>query len=273
MSHSSSYDCWQSTDSSCAHYTLIPALLGATESAQIVWHHAVNSMAALIAATSSDEAIMLETDVIDVDERAVLGHDRENASADDVSLYLTAVSGRRRVGIKLDFKSQIATSVTANILRTMVPSASSTSKLMPLCWMNADICRGPNGGVPRFAPDKFISDICAVTPHAVMSLGWTTAMPTEQSTQTHYDEEMIAEMLLICKQHALRDVTFPLRASYVPESWKHGTIQQLLQASDKYSLTIWTSIIDERLPTAADTRAWLYAHLPKERTFFDLNVA
>ena len=78
-----------------------------------------------------------------------------------------------------------------------------------------------------------------------------------------------AEMARFCQQRNLAQVTFPVRASLVRDSWPQ--LQALLGANPNFSLTVWRAKTQSENATLDADAAWMWRNLPAERTFYDLD--
>lgn len=198
------------------------------------------------------------------------------------------------IGLKLDFKTmKVVESAmkTINILaqsavkqlqsngRTLESTPLPHSPFLPpstfhsLLWLNADIIQGPTGKSPSIDPHLFLTTCTKHASQAVLSIGWTTGKITnEEEYSLYYTDDMIESMLQLCDKFNLQQVTFPLRCCFMPTSWKHGTIQKLLDFNSNYSLTIWTSKSDQMRKAAIEEEKCCKHTLPSERTFLDLHL-
>ncbi|XP_036069393.1 protein FAM151B isoform X2 [Oryzias melastigma] len=180
---------------------------------------------------------MIEADVIlrGRDPREpVMAHPPDTDSDVTLSEWLHEVKEHRK-GIKLDFKSLEALAPSLALLEPVL-----SEKARPV-WINADILTGPGGRATPIKAESFLSATADLPPHAVLSLGWTTGW-TAGAENPGYSWDMVQEMERICRdlQHA---VTFPVRAALLGQSLPQ--LCWLLQQSDRFSLTVWTSTQDQ----------------------------
>ncbi|MGH0182774.1 UNVERIFIED_CONTAM: hypothetical protein FKN15_010512 [Acipenser sinensis] len=135
-------------------------------------------------------------------------------------------------GIKLDFKSLEAVQSSIRLLESVKSRQSR-----PL-WINADILPGPNGSPGQAVEAKgFLDTVCPVSPHAVLSLGWTTGW----SPQTENHGKV---------PHIGRDAVCPVK------KW--------------YSLSVWTGK-DDVYPV--EDLLYLRKNFDKSRIFYDITEA
>lgn len=102
----------------------------------IEWHHAVNSQSRLAEALASDNVQMLEADVIlgnltdGSGPMAVMGHPPQTTSDLSLQQFVTAVvniQGNRKMGIKLDYKSDAAYKEGWKVLDPLKINVSTSS--------------------------------------------------------------------------------------------------------------------------------------------------
>jgi hypothetical protein len=124
-------------------------------------------------------------------------------------------------------------------------------------FLNADILEGPGGRPPPFDPAGFLARCGLAIPSAILSPGWTTG----RAAGAGYTTIMVDRMKAVCE--ALEGpVTFPVRASYLRDSWP--ALRSLLDRPAR-TFTVWNG---EEVD--AELRAWLRAETDPERTFYDL---
>ncbi|XP_004073000.1 protein FAM151B-like isoform X1 [Oryzias latipes] len=224
----------------------------------VSWAHAVNSRRELARALT-DHSHMLEADVIlrgrDPKE-PVMAHPPDTDSDITLSEWLHGVREHRK-GIKLDFKSLEAVAPSLVLLEPVL-----SEKKFPV-WINADILTGPGGRATPLKAESFLSATADLPPHAVLSLGWTTGW-TAGAENPGYSWDMVQEMEQICRDlpHA---VTFPVRAALLAQSLPQ--LCWLLQRSDRFSLTVWTSTEDQF--SLQDLRSYR-SRLDVGKIYFDL---
>jgi hypothetical protein len=256
--------------------------------ASVVWGHAVNSLEAL-----NESLGVLQVDFIEVDVRkagkgdeVIASHDPSEEGLSFLDLLqrveVNNVYVIRRVGIKVDFKDLASVEPSLLALQQYVKRLQEKGGVAPV-WLNADVLQGPNGNPPTIDAHAFISLCLKYCPFATLSLGWTTGRLTGSQLRGScyrrkcasrscflnfappppaYTQQMIDEMLTLCTKYTLAQVTFAVRAVFLPESWPQ--IRQLLAANPCFSLTVFTSSQD------AIDKEWLVKNLPLEKTFLDL---
>lgn len=185
-----------------------------------------------------------------------------------------------KIGIKLDFKDA---KCVAPALKTLVDASEDTGEADSTVWLNADIFVGPDGPPVSFEPESFIQTCLELYPKGVLSLGWTTHrltgpavlrdcmkrncyMPCYFSKRkpVAYTKTMVLDMLEVCQKHRLTEVTFPVRASHVKESWDNLSL--LLDYCPGYSLTIFSN---SKWDGIGDME-WFNENVPRDRVFLDL---
>lgn len=233
--------------------------------AQTVWAHAVNSQALLSAALASGETTMLEADVLTTTDgmHAIMAHPPRRKSDLTLKSFLHQVLTHNRaftaeehrtipVGIKLDFKDPDAVPLAMEHLL-----ANWKEDSVPL-WLNADVFQGPGGAPSRFDPHDFVTSCQSAFPNATLSLGFTTG-----NWGWTYTEDMVEQMLSLCRDRQLAGVTFALAARMAQQS--PAAVKLLLDVSPSYTLTLWG-------PADDSVRHWMTS-LPPTRTFIDTQEA
>ncbi|XP_078665182.1 protein FAM151A-like [Branchiostoma floridae x Branchiostoma belcheri] len=206
---------------------------------EVTWSHGVNSKVMLTEALAGD-VMMLEVDVTlrgygtpAQSDVPVAAHPPLTDSDVTVEEWLEAAL-RTDKGIKLDFKSLEAVAPTLRMLQSHIHHMKR-----PL-WINADIAPGPNAGQKEvhIPASEFLSTVNQLFPNCTLSLGWTTGFYHDRENGG-YTREMVEAMHAVTKD-LRQPVTFPVRASLIgEESMKN--LQWLLDQSNRYSLTLWTS--------------------------------
>uniref|UniRef100_A0A3P9HAX8 Family with sequence similarity 151 member B n=1 Tax=Oryzias latipes TaxID=8090 RepID=A0A3P9HAX8_ORYLA len=226
------------SDGTLEFFRSVGALTG-KDACAVSWAHAVNSRREL--------AHMLEADVI------LRGRDPR----EPVMAHPPRHGQEHRKGIKLDFKSLEAVAPSLVLLEPVL-----SEKMFPV-WINADILTGPGGRANPLKAESFLSATADLPPHAVLSLGWTTGW-TAGAENPGYSWDMVQEMEQICRDlpHA---VTFPVRAALLAQSLPQ--LCWLLQQSDRFSLTVWTSTEDQF--SLQDLRSYR-SRLDVGKIYFDL---
>jgi Uncharacterized conserved protein (DUF2181) len=151
-----------------------------------------------------------------------------------------------RQGLKLDFKDPEIVEQCLEVLR----GAGLTQPIL----LNAGILQGNGGSISKFNAPGFIALCKQYYPQGILSVDWTTA------ADKSYTAQNIDEMLALVND--LDEVTFPVRAQLVPNSWQE--LQRLLAAKPDYTLTIWGGEPSDEL------RGWIQTNTDPARTFYDL---
>lgn len=234
-----------------------------TDARDITWAHAVNSQDKLNEFLNTN-ILMFEADVImrfnRNDTEPVMAHPPENNSDLTLETFLKTVKPTKK-GIKLDFKSILPVQLSMDLLKNIF----GVTPLKPL-WLNADILSGPGTTSELSQPvdaEDFIHTCTQMFPSATLSLGWTTAWSKEIASEG-YTQSMADEMENICR-NTTQVITFPLRAVYVKRSWE--PLRGLLESSDRYTLTVWSSVGDE---VDVQDLVWLIGQVDKMRLYMDL---
>jgi hypothetical protein len=160
----------------------------------------------------------------------------------------------QKVGMKLDFKDPPA---VAPCLEHLASLFDQGVLKLPL-WINADILTGAEAKKPPFDADEFLATVQHLLPGVVVSIGWTTVVD-HPYTMAHCEE-----MLSFCKKHALKNATFPMRASLCVASKE--VLTALLAADPTYTLTIWAG----KEYTAPSDIALLRAEFDNSRIYMDV---
>ncbi|XP_053277709.1 protein FAM151B isoform X1 [Pleuronectes platessa] len=205
------------------------------DGAEVRWCHAVNSRSRLHEAVTGTTH-MIEADIImrgHDPKEPIMAHPPDTDSDITLKEWLEAVK-EHQMGIKLDFKSLEAVSPSVALLEKVLPDLSCP------VWINADILSGPGGRATPLDPHAFLSALTTLPTQAVLSLGWTTGW-TAGTDNPGYSWDMVHGIEEICRS-LKHPVTFPVRAALLAQSFSQLT--WLLQQSDRYSLTVWTSQSD-----------------------------
>jgi len=173
--------------------------------------------------------------------------------------------------LKLDFKSMIALQSSLTDVKSYLNNLPP--HLHKRVWINADILPGPGEEdlndemaqkkmQPKFVSAEFLQVVTSQF-RAVLSIGWTTSL-----TDVHavYTSKMVDEMITCAESYS--EVTFPVRASCLRESWQ--VLQKLYRTNEKWTITLWWSY---ELPR--EEFDWIYNTLEKDgeftnRTYYDL---
>ncbi|XP_020281493.1 protein FAM151B [Pseudomyrmex gracilis] len=226
--------------------TFFPGIKG--NLTKIVWAHAVNSLAKLESALSSEDVMMLEADVVmgklntsnATNNIPIMAH--PPAKESDLSLedFLNLTISAQNVskGVKLDFKSDEVFENSKPIL------AKFRQNLTFPVFLNADILRGPvNATAVPLNPKDFLKKAAEVMPDSTLSVGWTTRYGKEHNiTEGGYTSEQIKAMIdALIESNIKQPVTYPVRAGLVANNTE--VIKTLLKNSTfvNATLTIWSS--------------------------------
>jgi Uncharacterized conserved protein (DUF2181) len=229
--------------------------------------------------------------------------------------------GQSKLGLKVDIKSREATGGVLAVLKRLekariddgLPSAwplltlqsvGKASFAVPALMINADVLTGPRSDPSlgcRFNSKKavlpveeqieeakrFIEEVGASLPSAILSLGWTTApggaktsslgrpvfddrgnefkgrTATSTAGFVSYTASMVDAMISVTAPYPGVHFTWPVKAAYVPYSWPN--LQRLMGLHPSSTLTLWS-----HEPATAAQQAWFEAFLPKDRTMYDL---
>ena len=195
-----------------------------TRLGEITWAHGVNSQERLQRALADTRVMVIESDIrVSPAGDIITAHPPRVESDLRLDELLAAVQATRK-GLKLDFKDAAAVLPGLQWLQAY--------HLRQPVLLNADILQGIDAPTPAIQADVFLEECASLYPQGFLSIGWTTG----RSPLGMYTSENVDEMLELCQKHHLQQVTFPLRASYLPRSWENVT--RLLQP-EGYSLTIW----------------------------------
>uniref|UniRef100_K3WAA0 Menorin-like domain-containing protein n=1 Tax=Globisporangium ultimum (strain ATCC 200006 / CBS 805.95 / DAOM BR144) TaxID=431595 RepID=K3WAA0_GLOUD len=276
------------------------------------WAHAVNSHALLgdvvqeiceaqqTAFSSKSYVNAIEADIIwsDAQQIAVMGHPPQVDGELSFAAFLDAMQKLARLFtpheasfggsmadgsrssspliVKLDFKSMQAFRASYEHLRMFIAAFPYAGGV----FVNADILVGPaTTSDIAFQAREFLDAASALASidganahKLVLSVGWTTSNAIEEEYRRGYTHEMVDAMLDVLKPYSHLQVTFPIRATSVRNSWE--ALQKLLTGPRNYGFTLWwakTQIPDEELE-------WLYATFEEDvqakhfadRTFYDI---
>lgn len=215
---------------------------------EIRWAHAVNSKSLLDKALRNDDVHFIETDVnLSEDGRIVMSHD---AAESDLSFedLLDAIQVSNQ-GLKLDFKHPKA-------VKPALKKLHQRSLAQPLI-VNADILAVQGAPAAEIDGRQFIELCKRYCPEGLLSLGWRTT----SGAGSRYKDEDIEAMLTLCRE--LSSVTFPVRASMLPDSWE--AIQRLI--GENRTLTIWDN------EAVSDTlQVWLRINTDPRDCFYDIRL-
>lgn len=211
------------------HYAL-------TRLGDITWAHAVNSQEKLQWALANPQIMMIESDIrISPTGEVIATHPPLEESDLSFDQLLEALQTTKQ-GLKLDFKDVEAIApCLARLQARQLPQP---------VLLNANVLQGMGGWPPQIEAPAFLRWCQDLYPQGILSIDWTMGYYS-----TAYSHENVEEMLKLCCEYRLQQVTFPVRAKYLPASWEH--VADLLQV-EGYSLTIWDST-----PLPKDLAHWL----------------
>jgi hypothetical protein len=149
-------------------------------------------------------------------------------------------------GLKLDFKDQNTVAASLDLL--------TNADLEQPIILNADILNLKDAPNAIIDPEYFINTCVVNYSKGLLSLGWRT------TPSSRYELEDIDKMLSLTRN--LTHVTFPLRASILPQSWEE--VKKLL-VTKSHTLTIWDSE-----PVNKELGSWINKNTDKQRCFYDL---
>jgi hypothetical protein len=212
------------------------------------WAHAVNDIKYLEQTLTSAEVDFLEIDISLSNKEVLIAAHYRNESDLNFDYLLNCIKQSDK-GIKLDFKDQKAIEPCLQKLQS--------GKLTQPVILNVDILSVKGAPQAITSPEEFIKISQGVYPKGLLSVGWRT---TEDSI---YSNEDVGNMLRACSE--LTEVTFPVRASALPRSWKN--IKRLIE-KESCTLTIWNSS-----PLSQELYQWIIKNTDKNKCFYDFSVA
>jgi len=215
----------------------------------VTWAHAVNGKEKLNRFLRDPQTMMLEADIrISPRGDAVVAHPPAIDSDLSFDELVTALASSKQ-GIKFDFKDP-------EILIPCLTQIKEAALQQPV-YLNGDILQGNKGYPPKFSAVGFLALCRNIYPQGILSLGWTTRSGPDAA----YTKENVDEMLHLCRD--VQRVTFAIRASLLPYSWKH--LARLIE-KEGYSLTIWNAE-----PVDTDLLNWMRENIDPARAFYDLS--
>lgn len=221
---------------------------GVARLGDVLWSHAVNSVEELDRALAGP-AMFIEADIRLSPARvaAVAAHPPLMESDLTFEDLLQRMKTSRQ-GLKLDFKDP-------EIVEPCLKALSSANLLQPIL-LNAGILQGNSPYISKFNAPGFVALCRKYYPQGILSVDWTTTANPNKP----YLAQNIDDMLPLVD--SLDEVTFPVRAQLVPNSWHE--LQRLLAAKPNYTLTIWGGEPGDEL------RNWIRTNTDPTRTFYDL---
>uniref|UniRef100_A0A915JBX6 Menorin-like domain-containing protein n=1 Tax=Romanomermis culicivorax TaxID=13658 RepID=A0A915JBX6_ROMCU len=132
-------------------------------------------------------------------------------------------------------------------------------------WLNADVCRGPcDSDESVFNGAEFISLCLSKAPGTVLSLGWTTPLFVDDEDEMHtcsYGVNEIRRMKKLVQDLPSNTLlSFAVRAKLLSRTDLDLFERELMGLSQSYSLTVWTSIVDE----LSKTDITILSYLPRK---------
>lgn len=214
----------------------------------ITWAHAVNSQEQLEGALADPQMMMVESDIrLSPTGEIIAAHPPLEESDLSFDELLEAIQTTKQ-GLKLDFKDVEA-------IRPCLAQLQARRMQRPVL-LNANILQGMGGWSPKLQADEFLNWCNDLYPQGILSIDWTMGYYS-----TAYSRDNVEEMLTLCHKHKLQQVTFPVRAAYLPACWEH--VMLLLQV-DGYSLTIW-----DNGPLSTEMVHWLRNETDPTRVCYD----
>ncbi|KAK3593247.1 hypothetical protein CHS0354_012338 [Potamilus streckersoni] len=234
-----------------------------TDASKIKWSHSTNSRKQLQDALQGD-FMMIKADILlqgqgteNQTNVPIMAHPPNIYSDITFDEWIDAVVLSGKKGLELDFKSIEAVEPTLMLL------AQRRAKLTIPVWLNADVLQGPDGPTVTVTANRFLEICLKYFPEATLSLGFTTSKG--QANEEHrYTFEHVTQLHELCKGFQ-ETVIIPVRAALVKSSW--GNFDWLLHQSEKYSLKIWSSTLDDVNKEDMNT---IYQMSEKHRVYFDL---
>ena len=233
-----------------------------SDALNITWMHATNSPEKLQEGLTGDY-MMLEADVLmRSDDEPIMAH----PPASDSNLTLKEFLGQTLFssrGFKLDFKTVEAVEPSLKILLNMTIGKNIKNPI----WVNADILVGPCYTPSKCNPvnaQQFLDLTKHYVPNFTLSIGWKTQFDAAY----HYNWSFVIPMgqLLV---DISQPVTFPIRYSLVGRSLDQ--LEWLMDLSETFTLTIWSSASDEVSPK--DLAFLRLDMIPdRRRIYYDLPV-
>lgn len=233
----------------------IRKLFHVQSSREVLWGHAVNTLALLETVSKNDEVLMIEADISACNasgkEEPLVKHDPYDPGphfSEWLILFVEMQIARKDRGVcvqglKLDFKDILAVEPALQELRNN--AAFTALNMNPsLIWLNADIHDGPGRARARVDSTQFLNLCLWIFPEATLSLGWATNAASSTYSMLH-----ISAMLQSCSTVSPSTfITFPVPAACIlnPESLSHLRLLLALRPS-KFSLTLYGQLSDPQL--------------------------
>lgn len=214
---------------------------------EVMWSHAVNSIAKLKRSVENPEIMFIESDIRMSSQGKVVCVHPPEVDSDLTIEYLLEQMKKSKQGLKLDFKDSETVAPTLELLK----AAGFKQPVM----LNADILQGNGANLSKFDAKEFIKQCQQNYPEGVLSLGWTTT----NSPEFPYTEENIAEMLSLIER--IDEITYPVRACLLPGSWE--ALSKLL-LNDGHTMTVWNNE-----PVDDELIAWIKQNTDPAKTFYD----
>lgn len=193
-----------------------------TQLAAINWRHAVNTRQLLTDALEDPTTDFIEVDMRKAPTGALVAHHDSYPSDMTFEFFVEQVKNKR-IGLKFDFKDE-ASAVLA--LRRLAEFSMSQPIIV-----NADVIPSFDDNPPIHA-SRFIHMCREMLPYALPSVGWYK----RTSDPSPYTNKSVDRMIRATAE--MTQVTYPVRASMLQESWLH--LRRLLDTPGR-SLTLWNT--------------------------------
>jgi hypothetical protein len=221
---------------------------GVTRPGDVLWSHAVNS-ADKLARFLKEPVMFVESDIrLSVGQGIAVAVHPPVTESDLTYTELISRMKASKQGLKLDFKDPEILIGCLEILRD--------ADLAQPVMLNADILQGNGANISKFSAAGFIVLSKKYYPQGILSVGWTTTA----DPNLPYTAKNIDDMLALCD--GLEEVTFPVRACLLPNSWNE--LQRLLAANSSWTLTVWNNE-----PVSPELVTWIRANIDPARTYYD----
>jgi len=231
------------------------------------WAHAANDLPKLQEALNDIKINAIEADIIysDLQHCAVMGHPPATDGTCTLAQFCLTLrdchfhESLHNV-VKLDFKCMQAFQDSQRVIRDHFNAMAHSSSM----WLNADLCTGPGDALPKFEAKEFLR-LAHEFPGTILSIGWTTALPSDGK----YTSNMVEDMMKLLVPYPEAEVTFPIRATSFQSSW--SALQRLYERPHS-TITLWWS----QTTMSLEDLQWVYETLEKDeryrnRTYYDIN--
>jgi len=213
------------------------------------WSHAVNSREKLARFLNNPAAMFIESDIrLSLSQCVPVAVHPPETESDLLFTELVDKMRESKQGLKLDFKDP-------EILIGCLEALGRAPLSQPVL-LNADILQGNGANPSKFSASGFLELCKRYYPDGILSIGWTTTANPELG----YTAQNIDAMIELCK--GLQEVTFPVRACLLPNSW--AELQRLMKGKEGYTLTVWNNE-----PVSDELRDWIRKNTDPAKTFYD----